>query len=207
MRNRRPSAIAARPSIAVPFALSEGRQVETIRAMAHIRPAPADGPSAGFTLIELLSVLAILGILIVAAAPSFREAVTARRLESGTTQIVNAVRLARAEAIKRAGLVAVRPLIGTDWTSGLRVHFEADADPSNTRAPLVDTEVRQFRMPSLSTFPPNSPSALAFDAQGRNVALVLNGAPKDSELNMQVNGRSRAVKILSTGSTTIGPIN
>jgi type IV fimbrial biogenesis protein FimT len=186
--------------------LKEGHEIETLCTMTQLRRAPADGSSAGFTLIELLSVLAVLGILVAAAAPTFRDAVTARRLEAGTTQIVNAIRLARAEAIKRAGVVAVRPLSGTDWSSGLLVHFEADADASNARV-AADTLVRQFAMPSHSTFPLSNPGALAFDAQGRNVALTLDGAPVDSTLRMEVNSRSRTVTIGRTGSTTIGKIN
>jgi len=174
--------------------------------MTHIRSAAANGPSAGFTLVELMVGLAVLGILIAAASPSFREAVTARRLEAGTTQIVSAIRLARAEAIKRAGLVAVRPLSGTDWTSGLLVHVEADSNASNALT-AADTLVRQFAMPSPSSFPASNPAALAFDAQGRNVALAFDGAPQDSTLRMEVNGRSRTVTIGRTGSTTIGPVN
>ena len=175
--------------------------------MTPVRPASANGSSAGFTLIELLSVLAVLGILVAAAAPSFRDAVTARRLEAGTNQIVNAVRLARAEAIKRAGLVAVRPLSGTNWTSGLLVHFEADSDASNPRVAASDTAIRQFAMPIPSTIVSSSSHAIAFDAQGRNVALPVDGAARDSTLQMTVNGRSRTVTIGRTGSTTIGPIN
>ena len=174
--------------------------------MTPLRPAPACGPSAGFTLIELLTVLAVLGILVAAAAPSFTEAVTARRLESGTIQIVNAIRLARAEAIKRAGVVAVRPLTGTNWSSGLLVHFEADSDASNART-AADTPVRQFAMPRISSFASGTPAALAFDAQGRNVALPFQGAPRASTLQMDVNGKSRTITVERTGSTTVGPIN
>jgi len=160
------------------------------------------GSAAGFTLVELMVVLAVVGLLAATAAPSFQGAVTSRRLESGTTQIVNAIRLARAEAIKRAGVVVVRPLSGTDWGSGLIVHFEADSDPSDTRTD-ADTEIRRFQMPERSTFDSASPSALAFDAQGRNVAPTLDGTPQGASLQMSINGTSRTVTISRAGATSI----
>ena len=100
----------------------------------------------------------------------------------------------------------MRPLSDGEWTSGLLVHVEADSDASNPLTP-ADTLVRQFAMPSPSYFDASNPGALAFDAQGRNVALTLDGAPQISTLVMTVNGRSRTVTIGRTGSTTIGPVN
>ena len=170
--------------------------------MKRIRLPRMTGSAAGFTLVELMVVLAVVGLLAAAAAPSFEGAVTSRRLESGTTQIVNAIRLARAEAIKRAGVVVVRPLSGTDWSSGLIVNFEADSDPSDTRT-AADRVIRRFQMPAHITFDSDSPSALAFDAQGRSVEPTLNGTPKGASLTMTINGISRRVGTNRAGITTI----
>jgi type IV fimbrial biogenesis protein FimT len=170
--------------------------------MKRIRLPRMTGSAAGFTLVELMVVLAVVGLLAATAAPSFQGAVTSRRLESGTIQIVNAIRLARAEAIKRSAVVAVRPLSGTDWSSGLIVHLEADANPANALT-ADDTVIRQFQMPARSTFHSASPSALAFDAQGRNVAPTLDGTPQDGFLQIWVNGTSKTVTISRTGATSI----
>jgi type IV fimbrial biogenesis protein FimT len=166
--------------------------------------SPAD---AGFTLVELLMCVVVIGVMVAAAAPSFDAAVTARRLESGTNQIVNAVRLARAEAIRRAGVVVVRPLTGTQWSSGLIVHLEADADPSNALT-VADTVIRQFTMPALSSFDGASPAALAFDAQGRHVALTPDGQPQEGSLQMWIKSKSMTVLISRAGAASLsGPVN
>jgi type IV fimbrial biogenesis protein FimT len=54
----------------------------------------------GLTLIELLMALAVAGILLAIAGPSFREALQANRLTSAANELTAAVQLARAEAIR-----------------------------------------------------------------------------------------------------------
>jgi type IV fimbrial biogenesis protein FimT len=54
----------------------------------------------GLTLIELLMALAVAGILLAIAGPSFREAIQANRLTSAANELTAAVQLARAEAIR-----------------------------------------------------------------------------------------------------------
>jgi len=57
--------------------------------------------SRGFTLIELMIVLAILGVILAIALPSFSEISLNTRLKAYANELVSSVYLARSEAIKR----------------------------------------------------------------------------------------------------------
>jgi prepilin-type N-terminal cleavage/methylation domain-containing protein len=215
--SRHASVTAVRPSIPPGLALRRCQATETINIMncpLHVRTT---SPNAGFTLIEVLVVLAVLGLLAAAASPTFYDIVTARRLETASTQFVNAARLARAEAIKRSGVVSVRPLKGTDWGSGLAVRVETNLNTFASLGPLVrpgapglPAEVieplRQFTMPGRIAFPADMPAAFAFDDQGRPVALAPGSLPQEQTLALRVDARSQTISIARTGSMTVGPI-
>lgn len=64
-------------------------------------------PSHGFTLIEMLVVLAIIGVLLCAAVPLASSVGSRMRLASVTNLFLGHLYLARSEAIKRNGPVAV----------------------------------------------------------------------------------------------------
>jgi type IV fimbrial biogenesis protein FimT len=75
--------------------------------------------SSGFTLIELMVTLAVLGIVIGIAVPSFAELIRNNRAESQSSSVVNAFSVARSEAVKRGTTVTVAPLTaGTSWSGG-----------------------------------------------------------------------------------------
>lgn len=57
----------------------------------------------GVTLIELMVTLAVAAVLISIAVPSFRSLMAANKLDTAANGVVNAVRVARMEAIKRNG--------------------------------------------------------------------------------------------------------
>lgn len=61
----------------------------------------------GFTLVELMVTLAILGILVMAAAPNFSAALERNRIEAELKDLSSHVKLARSEAVSRSQTVTV----------------------------------------------------------------------------------------------------
>ncbi|HEA52342.1 GspH/FimT family pseudopilin [Marinobacter antarcticus] len=55
----------------------------------------------GFTLIEMMVTIAVAAILIAVALPSFRNLIVSNRLDTVSTEMVDAISFARSESIKR----------------------------------------------------------------------------------------------------------
>ena len=86
---------------------------------------------AGFTAVELMIVLAIMGIMLVAAIPSFVQFTRNSRIKSGAQIVVSALRTARSHAIKRRKRCAV--LFNMDINnSGYAVKIYWDPGPDGT---------------------------------------------------------------------------
>ncbi len=62
--------------------------------------------ASGFTLIELMVTLAVLGVLVALAVPSFEALLQKQRVKNASETIFNFVKLARSEAIKQNTNVA-----------------------------------------------------------------------------------------------------
>ena len=88
--------------------------------------------SSGFTLAELMITLAIAGILVGVAIPSFTSMITSNRLTTYANELMTALNLARSEAIKRGEQVTIRRKGGNsqEWESGWDVFVDVD-DPSD----------------------------------------------------------------------------
>jgi type IV fimbrial biogenesis protein FimT len=89
----------------------------------------------GFTLVELVIALAIGGILLGAAAPTFGRLLAERRLQDEARRLSDAILFARSEALKRNGPVVICASIPADpcgtarrWHEGWLVFADADAD-------------------------------------------------------------------------------
>lgn len=87
----------------------------------------------GFTLIELMITIAIAGILLAVAAPSFRDLLLNNRIATQTNELISDLALARSEAAKRGVRVTVctssdgATCTNTSWGDG-RIVF-VDASP------------------------------------------------------------------------------
>ena len=80
---------------------------------------------SGFTLLQLMAVIAIAGVLMVAAIPTFRDMIRRTRLTTYTNEFVTALNIARSEAVKRGQHVVVRKT-GTNWENGWQVFVDVD---------------------------------------------------------------------------------
>ena len=86
--------------------------------------------SAGFTLIELIITVAIAGILVTVAIPSFNSTISSNRLTNSANDLVGALNLARSEAVKRGMQVTLsNGTANSDWGSaGWTVFTDANGD-------------------------------------------------------------------------------
>lgn len=85
-------------------------------------PARSVRGSRGFSLMEILTVVAIVGILMAFAIPSFTTFTKTARLRSASQGLYEALTVARSEAIKRNASVTVSPA-AAGWVGGWSVKF------------------------------------------------------------------------------------
>jgi type IV fimbrial biogenesis protein FimT len=99
-----------------------------------ILPSPGSLRRAarGFTMMELLATMAIVAILSAAAVPAMREFSVRTNVSTTTNDIVVALALARAEAVKRGNLVSVIAN-GGSWTNGWTVQVTNTAEVLSQR--------------------------------------------------------------------------
>lgn len=74
----------------------------------------------GLTLIELMTTIAVLGVLMAIAAPSFNPMLERYRVRQATEELQATLYYARSEAIKNSGGISVEPNSGS-WGQGWEV--------------------------------------------------------------------------------------
>lgn len=155
---------------------------------------PAPRISAGFTLIELMVVVAMVAILAAVATPSFREFVEAQRMRDTAFGLVSDLSLARSEAIKRGGNVALEPVADDDWAQGWNVVVEVDG---------VDEVLSAQRAPGGGVeLDPRGTTNVVFDRNGRSTTagtvrfeLTTSSQNRYRCISIDPSGRAKSVAV------------
>lgn len=126
----------------------------------------------GFTLIELMITVAIVGILLVVAIPSFSQTIRNNRLTTNINELVASLNFARSEAVKRNYAVSVRKT-GTYWESGWIIFADINGNGDQN---LGDTLLRTHQaMPANYTLRATGINRVTYRASGisSNSSFVL----------------------------------
>lgn len=155
----------------------------------------------GFTLIELMITLAVAGVLLMVAVPSFVQFQKNAQLSDATSSFVSAANSARANAMKRGMNTYLIPATGNDWKAGWIVYtdtnwnstYDAGTDELVVQHEALAADIT-ITTPGASTLADSSPY-LKFNAGGYP-GIKLNGnAPGGGTIVMN-NTTPRSVSII-----------
>ena len=185
----------------------------------------------GFTLIELLVVLAIAAILVMLAAPSFRQLIQSNSMSSGVNSFLSDVRYTRSEAIRRGGGIvmcrsddpeAAPPVCGTGtgpngagWVSGWIVFQDLNTNGAvDANEPVLRVQAPIKSIDAILESGASSSTKFRFTPTGRlsdsasATQLKFGGSDFSSDLQrvicVSLGGRAR---IAGNGSTSCGSGN
>lgn len=103
----------------------------------------------GFSLIELMTVVVVLTLLTLVAAPGLQSLINNQRTRAAAHDLISDLILARSEAVKRNRDVVLAPV--SDWASGWMVKTASTAEMIGRRNPLGGG-VQVTRSPALITY-------------------------------------------------------
>jgi type IV fimbrial biogenesis protein FimT len=120
--------------------------------------------------------LALVGIIVGLAAPSFATLIANSRLASTSNDVVGALNYARSEAVKTGRNVIVNPAAGSNWANGISIWIDRNGDGSMDVPPATpdSEEIRRI---------PEAPGSVTVTASSSGAAVsnfVFTGAGNSS---------------------------
>ena len=113
----------------------------------------------GFTLIEMMVVVAVTGILLAIAMPSFRDLIGSQKVKSTASTLQAALLLTRSEALKRNTNVTLAPTVAGEWNSGWNISL-TDGTVLSTYSAVTSVSIS------------GGPTSVIFQSAGRVSASV-----------------------------------
>lgn len=164
----------------------------------HLKsPASAPVGQHGFTLVELLVAVGVLALLVGVALPNLRAVLVRSTVSAHTNDLLAALRLARAEAVKRSQPVQVLAN-GGSFTAGWVVQVVPTAEVIERRD-MPDADIPIL---ALATGGVADSTRVTFGATGVMVgatrfdfSICLPASDADAQ-------RSRRIQVLQSGSMT-----
>jgi type IV fimbrial biogenesis protein FimT len=170
------------------------RSSETIMTRCRVNVITVDmrKTNAGFTLIELLMTIVIASIVVTLAVPAFTDTIRNNRLTAQSNDLVTAINLARAEAVKRRSDVTVCPstdqstCAASAWQDGWIVRAEASGDvimafPAMKGSTTVSATTNTVRYSQRGFLANGNPVTLRLCADsgktGREITITGTGRP------------------------------
>lgn len=149
-------------------------------------------PQRAFTLVELMIGIAVLGVILTLAAPSFFDFILLQRLKSIHAQVATDMQFARTEAASRGLMVNVRVQPDNDGPVSCYILFTDRSSPlPSTRCDCTrvegsrctiagTTEIRTVQVASAQkvflSLPPGQVSNFAFDPVTGGIVMQLSEA-------------------------------
>lgn len=147
------------------------------------------GTQQGVTLLELVIVLVIMGIVAAIAAPSFRGMMDRSHLRGSATDLIEAIRTGRADAVSYRGAVRLRQ-VDSAWSNGWELDYSVGNTGQQNRvfAPhqgvTVTTKgnVNEMRFRPNGTVNQSMTFVLCNNKNGRQIEVSLVGRVTNTEV-------------------------